>query len=379
MAETNKYDVVIAGGGLSGLSSAILLGRSGHKVLLAEKNYYPFHRVCGEYISEESRPFLASLGCHFPEEEFPRIKKLTVSAPNGRLLRAALTPGGFGVSRYRLDAMLASLAREAGVTIFEGSKVESIGFTEGLHQVKMGKQEWSARLVLGAFGKRSNLDIKWNRPFIAEKPNKLNNYVAVKYHIRYNMPVDEIALHNFRFGYCGISAVEDGRHCLCYMTRANNLGLSNNNLGQLEKNILGENPELRSIWENAEFLMETPLSISQISFSPKSKLLDHVLMGGDAAGLITPLCGNGMSIALQSGKMLAQFGDQFLKGMISRREMERNYRRQWTAAFSGRLFAGRMIQSFFGDPKLSGLLVKVGDYFPGMTQFLINKTHGEAY
>src|SRR3954469_26020423 len=60
------YDVCITGGGLAGLASAILLGRSGYKVILYEKESYPFHKVCGEYISMESWNFLRNLGLPLP-------------------------------------------------------------------------------------------------------------------------------------------------------------------------------------------------------------------------------------------------------------------------------------------------------------------------
>ena len=74
-----------------------------------------------------------------------------------------------------------------------------------------------------AFGKRSNLDVKWKRDFLKQKPGKLNNYIGVKYHIKSDFPADTIALHNFKNGYCGISKVENDEHCLCYLTTAKNL------------------------------------------------------------------------------------------------------------------------------------------------------------
>ena len=54
----NLYDCAIIGGGLAGLCLAIQLAKNGHKIILFEKNQYPFHKVCGEYISMESWEFL---------------------------------------------------------------------------------------------------------------------------------------------------------------------------------------------------------------------------------------------------------------------------------------------------------------------------------
>lgn len=51
-------DVIIIGGGLAGLVNAICMARAGLDVLLVEKRHYPYHKVCGEYISNEVVPFL---------------------------------------------------------------------------------------------------------------------------------------------------------------------------------------------------------------------------------------------------------------------------------------------------------------------------------
>jgi len=55
------YDIAIIGGGLAGLSLAILAADASYKVALVEKENYPFHKVCGEYISLESYNFLMRL------------------------------------------------------------------------------------------------------------------------------------------------------------------------------------------------------------------------------------------------------------------------------------------------------------------------------
>ena len=44
-------DVLIVGGGLAGLVNAIHLSKTGLKVIVLEKNDFPKHKVCGEYLS----------------------------------------------------------------------------------------------------------------------------------------------------------------------------------------------------------------------------------------------------------------------------------------------------------------------------------------
>ena len=62
MNANHKFDLAIVGGGLAGLSLSIQLARAGWQVVVFEKEFYPFHKVCGEYISMESRKFLTDVG-----------------------------------------------------------------------------------------------------------------------------------------------------------------------------------------------------------------------------------------------------------------------------------------------------------------------------
>src|SRR5215208_5476201 len=80
----------IIGGGLAGLSLSIQLAKAGYKVVLFEKEKYPFHKVCGEYISLESWNFIEQLGLPLSKMNLPIIKKLIVSSPGGKILESNL-------------------------------------------------------------------------------------------------------------------------------------------------------------------------------------------------------------------------------------------------------------------------------------------------
>ena len=120
------YDVAIAGGGLAGLALSIQCAQAGYRTILFEKEKYPFHKVCGEYISFESWNFLEELGVPLSQMNLPIIRRLLVTAPNGKELEQSLPLGGFGISRYKLDAILAEIARQNGVELIEGTKVDEI-------------------------------------------------------------------------------------------------------------------------------------------------------------------------------------------------------------------------------------------------------------
>ena len=111
--------VVVVGGGLAGLVSAILLNRRGFAVTLIEKKAYPFHRVCGEYISNEVKPFLQKHNLFPNHVETSSISQFEFTSIKGRSLALPLDLGGFGVSRYLLDQHLAEIAKKEGVDLRE--------------------------------------------------------------------------------------------------------------------------------------------------------------------------------------------------------------------------------------------------------------------
>jgi flavin-dependent dehydrogenase len=372
-------DVIIGGGGLAGLACAIQLAKKGYRVMLIEKENYPFHRVCGEYISMESWNFLESLGYSLSNLQLPRISQLQVSAPNGKLLTQALPLGGFGISRYKIDNDLAALAGSNNVQLMEGVRINDIAYLNEGFTITTSNCIFYAPVVIGSFGKRSNIDTKWQRPFIQEKSRGLNNYIGVKYHLQTDFPDDTIALHNFEDGYCGISKIEGNSYCCCYLTTSANLKKCGGNIAEMEKTILSKNPYLKEIFQNARFSWKEPVTIAQISFEKKEQVWNHILLAGDAAGMITPLCGNGMSMALHSSKIASNLIHRYLQKEISREKLEEEYKLLWNRLFAKRLATGRLIQKAFGKPFLTNLFLTTLAPLPFVKTWLIRQTHGSPF
>jgi flavin-dependent dehydrogenase len=374
-----KFDIAIIGGGLAGLSLSIQCASAGYRTVLFEKENYPFHKVCGEYISNESLPFLEQLGVPLTSWGLPGITHLNISAPNGKAYPFTLPLGGFGVSRYKLDQCLYEIALSKGVTVLTYTKVQDIQFTQNQFEITTNKGSYQSTLAAGSFGKRSNIDVHLARPFAKARPNALNNFIGVKYHIRYPHPTNQVALHNFDNGYCGIEEIENGECCLCYLTTADNLKKSGNSIPAMEATILQKNPLLKHIFENAEFIYTKPLTISQISFQKKSQVQVHILCVGDAAGMITPLCGNGMSIALHGSKIAFQNINNYFKQGQDRAILEASYEKQCQKQFATRIFVGRTIQRLFGNARITNLFLQIMHYLPRLSKKLIKATHGSAY
>jgi len=375
---TNRhYDIAIVGGGLAGLSLSIQLARKGYTVCLFEKEVFPFHKVCGEYISMESWGFLTALGLPLESWNLPQIRQVYITSPKGESITSALPLGGFGLSRYKLDAALAGIARKTGVDLFENTKAYDIQFEEGTQQLQTSAGLFTAAVACACYGKKSNLDVKWKRRFL--NSDERQNYVGVKYHVKTSQPVQQIALHNFSGGYCGISGIEDGRYCVCYLTKSENLRNNRQSIPEMEEKILKKNPALRKLLENMVVLYDEPVTIAQISFAKKTQIENHVLCIGDAAGMITPLCGNGMSMALHASRMAFESICEFLDNRITREEMEKSYLEKWHKQFAGRLRTGRIIQRFFGHTFWSTLLIRIMKPFPFLVRMMIRQTHGEKF
>ena len=380
MSEGKIYDVSVIGGGLAGLSLSVLMAKKGHSVILLEKEKYPFNKVCGEYISMESWDFLAGeIGVPLKALNVSLIKKLQVSSPNGNTLNTSLDTGGFGISRYRLDNTIKEIAQQNGVTFKENCKAEDIVFANDLFSIKTAGGTFKSLCCCGAWGKRSNIDIKRKRDFIHKRSGLLNNYVGIKYHVKGPFPVDTIFLHNFKDGYCGLSKIEDDLFCLCYFMKASNLKKSGHSIEQAEEKLLSENPHLQKILATAEKTGEKPATISQVSLSKKSAVEDHIFMLGDAAGMISPLCGNGMSIAMNSAKIAAVQLHEYLGNRISREEAERNYAAGRKKAFGTRVATGRFIQSLFGKKMLTNIFLGLMKKSRPLTKKVISLTHGERF
>lgn len=372
------FDVIIIGGGLSGLINAILLSTAGVKTLLVERKQYPFHRVCGEYISNEVIPFLKSIDC-FPEEYAPsRITKFKLTSVKGNVLEMPLDLGGFGISRYELDFFLSKKAIESGAEILERETVEEVSYLEDIDEFitkTKNSGSYKSKVVIGSFGKRSNIDSKLARPFF----KKRSPYIGVKYHIKTDFDRDTIALHNFNGGYCGISMIEDEKFNLCYLGSRKQLK-HYRSIPEMEKSVLHENPFLKDIFNNSEFLFDKPVVINEFSFEKKEPVYKHILMSGDAAGLITPLCGNGMALAIHSAKICSDLVIKYFEQIdFTRKDLEGSYTREWNKLFSFRLWSGRQIQKLFGAVNSSNLAVMIGKKTRPIAGYLMSKTHGQPF
>lgn len=366
--------VAIVGGGLAGLVSGIELAKKGVPCVLFEKRKFPFHRVCGEYISNETLPYLKSNGLYPREPDPPAITTFVLSSVRGQTATLPLDLGGFAVSRFRFDHLLFEKARSLGVEILENCEVTGARYEHDSFRIQTLQGQQEADVVIGAFGKRSKMDIYLDRAFI----KKRSPYVGIKYHLRTAHPDRVVSLHNFSGGYCGVVNVEHGVTNVCYLVNRDVLQ-AYKNIAIMEKEVLFKNPLLREVLSAATPLFEGPLVINEISFETKSPVENHILMAGDSAGMITPLCGNGMGMAIHSAKILSDFVVDYCSGNLTRDNMEDRYRKRWNHEFATRLRIGRTVQKLFGSHLMSATAISMIRHFRPLAELIMRQTHGRIF
>jgi flavin-dependent dehydrogenase len=369
-----QTDILIIGGGLAGLTMAIHLQQKGLEVLLIEKNGYPHHKVCGEYLSNEVLPYLKWLDADLSDLSAVQIKRLHFSSLSGSSMISDLPLGGIGISRYTLDHELYRKFLAKGGTVIR-DQVLSIEYNTDSFVTRIASNEnIQSKHVIGAYGKRSGIDLKLKRPFMQVR----SPFLAVKSHHTGNFENDLVALHNFRGGYCGVSQVEDEKINICYLADYQTFS-QYKSIRAYQENVLYKNKELKRVFENSQPLFEKPLVISQLSFGTKEAVVDHILMIGDTAGLIHPLCGNGMAMAIHSAKICAELLLEFSAGKIrTRRELEDKYRSEWNYNFKKRLKTGTVLSGLLQRKSLSELVLKTMIHVPSILPAIIKRTHGKT-
>ncbi len=369
----NRFEVIIVGGGLAGLTSAIHLALKGRSVCLFEKEAYPHHKVCGEYISNEIVPYLQHLGIFLEANGAKTINILELSTVKGESLRLELPLGGKGISRYAFDHLLFERAKALGVA-FVFQTVRFINYQENTFQVGTNKSVYSAQAVIGSYGKRDLLDKRLKRSFMQKK----STWLGVKCHYVYDdFPEDEVALHNFVGGYGGLSKTETNAVNFCYLASYETFKRYKN-IHQFNKEVVSRNPFLGSFLEKAIPIFDEPMTIAQISFDRKEVVENHILMCGDAAGLIHPLCGNGMAMAIHSAKIATELLIRYFQEEgFDRILLEKEYRKQWNSAFANRLRTGKYLQSLLLSESFSRVAMTTAARSSWLLRKLVTQTHGK--
>ena len=158
-----------------------------------------------------------------------------------------------------------------------------------------------------------------------------------------------------------------------------NLQDCGNDIKKMEETILYKNPFLKKHFTKSEFLFDTPLVISNVTFHKKDIYKNSFFLAGDAAGSITPLCGNGMSMAMRASKLLANLLSDYFNNTISKEELINQYNLIWNKNFNARIKAGYYLQHLFGKKHTTHYTLKILNKLPSLTKKIISLTHGQPF
>ncbi|BCM88595.1 hypothetical protein IAD21_00428 [Abditibacteriota bacterium] len=374
-SNATEFDVAVIGAGLAGSCAAILLAQGGASVVLLDASTPGHHKVCGEFLSPESRTQLAQLGVMEALGQLGvqsvSVARVSTSTRQGRPINL---PGeGIAISRATLDALLWRRAHELGVQTRDQHRVSAIERApDGSFVLQTNQSSLSAHLVISAAGRSS----RWGRDADANStPKPGERFVGIKTHMRgAHIGRGEVVLFPFEGGYCGLVEIEDEQFNVCLL--APYARLKNKAPRDLWEELRRENRALGEATEGAHQLFDW-IATANVSFDRFAPIHDGILRIGDAAGYIHPLSGDGMAMALRSGELAARSLQDALKWHLCPNEAARNYARMWQREFGHRLKWASALHPLLTNVRLSNAVLRLVDALPLLSHVAAIHTRGK--
>jgi flavin-dependent dehydrogenase len=380
------HDVVVVGAGPAGSSIAIALARRGWDTVLVERDRLPRHKVCGEFLSPETQASLRKLGVVDDLAALAPVPltAATLTTPRGTTIELPLPGEAWGLSRYALDAALAEAAVRHGAELWTSTTVTTVERREDGFTVHLRRREQTllvhTRAVVIACGRYSSAGLP-PRAIIANNAPATGwrRSVGLKCHYeQVDMP-GRVELFLAPGGYAGINPIEGRRANVCLLMTYDAFEQAGKSVQNAIAAIAGQHPALARRLATARPVEDTACAVAPVDTGRVAQpWWDGMACLGDTAGMIPPLCGDGMAMALRSSELCAPLADEFLGERLSLAGWGEAYSRAWRAEFAGRIRLGRWLQNLLTTPMAGEALVKVGGWLPGLGQYLIGATRGKA-
>jgi flavin-dependent dehydrogenase len=374
MESVRAFDVVVAGAGPAGASTALALARSGLSVAVVEKSRFPRRKVCGEFISATTWPLLRRLGVagELLPGAGPAVKRVGLYA--GATVVHAPMPApedadawGRAIGREHLDAVLLDAAVRTGARLWQpwsvcGCVEDRGGWRVAIEGPGARALELRARVLVSAQG-------SWQRDATAAAPRRATrragDLLGFKAHFRdARLPEGSMPLILFPGGYGGLVASDTGRTSFSCCIRRDALarcraGRPGRSAGDaVLAHAMDSCRGVREALEGAA--REGPwLSAGPIRPGIRALARGRLFAAGNAAGEAHPLVAEGISMAIQSGWLLAgelAAGDLSDAALAGARE---RYAAAWRGNFAARVRASSAFAALTVSPATRGVAAAV--------------------
>ncbi|HVS32740.1 MAG TPA: NAD(P)/FAD-dependent oxidoreductase [Thermoanaerobaculia bacterium] len=362
-----EVDVAIIGAGPAGSTLAALLARRGMSVALVDRDRFPRDKLCGEFLSYDALPILERLGVleELDRRGAPLIDRCRVVG-RSRSYEFGFPHPARGVSRLLLDELLENAAVAAGAHDFTGQQATGLGPGTS---VALEDGMLSAKVIAGAWGRWGRFDAQLKRQFVHDRSHR---HFGFKRHYSNGARVSSpapILLYSFTRGYLGVNPIESDLTNLCGLVHASRLTNHKGRWDAFVEAIREEDPQLDALYGTLQPAQDNFLSSEPVIFRARSPVEDGVIMVGDASGIVDPLTGNGMAMAIQSALLAAPFIVELAAGTRDRQAVQNAYRSAHRDFFSGRIRWSRRIARLLSNPRLLNLAMftvrspQVGELF----------------
>ncbi len=380
----DRFDAVVIGGGPAGSVAARCIAQTGRSVILLEKLPFPREKLCGEFLSAEVVAALRGLGL---EKSFLALRAnpltgLTLLPGKGGPVRSPLGFTGYGIRRAAFDAMLLDAATADGVNVLQPA--EAIGIERDgdgfLLQYSAGRQHHSLRAawVVGAYGKDSPLDRVLLRPFTGVR----TGFTGIKFHLPVELLDDlrprEIVIALGPNMYCGVSLVDHETATVCCLERR--AAGAKPARAQVRELALG-NPDFGRLVtpEALQYLLQAPIyGAGNIFFGRRAAVEEGILMVGDAAGVIAPLAGDGIGMALEQARLLGGLFAEWRPGKEERKVLAERYRQGSANLLVRRRRVALLCQRLALTGMLRPCVTPLFSFAPGLLRATIRATRGRV-